>query len=368
MKNNNINLFKKIVKILDKNDYQKIQYFPSNFSFLAVGKEFENILNIFLKKKHLLFYYSLFPKIYLIFLNNKTQLLRKIFYLNESFSKQEIEFFFKKKEIRSLIKSGIILQKKEILRLNFSFVPYKKFIFVRDQSSVYKGWFNPKKLLNKVWMGSDTIIFLRFLEKYLKRKNFKKALEIGSGTGTVILSLSQNFEINEAVDINSKAVKITFLNAKINNVENFKIYKSNLYQKIKGKYDLIISNPWFVDLRKGGLEVLPKIIDKLDKYLEDNGTCLLLMNSFFKNKKDTLEEYFLNILKKKKYDVNLFSNGVFYEFERNKDYKKNAVEYAISYNVEIKKRGSGILTKYHPNLIRRFRDKIFLKFLSFKKN
>ena len=120
-------------------------------------------------------------------------------------------------------------------------------------------------------------------------------------------------------------------------------------------------------MRKGGLEVLPKIIDKLDKYLEDNGTCLLLMNSFFKNKKDTLEEYFLNILKKKKYDVNLFSNGVFYEFERNKDYKKNAVEYAISYNVEIKKKGSGILTKYHPNLIRRFRDKIFLKFLSFKK-
>ena len=97
--------------------------------------------------------------------------------------------------------------------------------------------------------------------------------------------MSQNFEINEAVDINSKAVKITFLNAKINNVENFKIYKSNLYQKIKGKYDLIISNPWFVDLRKGGLEVLPKIIDKLDKYLEDNGTCLLLMNSFFKIKK-----------------------------------------------------------------------------------
>ena len=121
-------------------------------------------------------------------------------------------------------------------------------------------------------------------------------------------------------------------------------------------------------MRKGGLEVLPKIIDKLDKYLVDNGTCLLLMNSFFKNKKDTLEEYFLNILKKKKYDVNLFSNGVFYEFERNKDYKKNAVEYAISYNVEIKKKGSGILTKYHPNLIRRFRDKIFLKFLSFKKS
>ena len=322
MKNNNINLFKKIVKILDKNDYQKIQYFPSNFSFLAVGKEFENILNIFLKKKHLLFYYSLFPKIYLIFLNNKTQLLRKIFYLNESFSKQEIEFFFKKKEIRSLIKSGIILQKKEILRLNFSFVPYKKFIFVRDQSSVYKGWFNPKKLLNKVWMGSDTIIFLRFLEKYLKRKNFKKALEIGSGTGTVILSLSQNFEINEAVDINSKAVKITFLNAKINNVENFKIHKSNLYQKIKGKYDLIISNPWFVDLRKGGLEVLPKIIDKLDKYLEDNGTCLLLMNSFFKNKKDTLEEYFLNILKKKNMMLIYFQMVFFMNLKGTKIIKK----------------------------------------------
>ena len=65
-------------------------------------------------------------------------------------------------------------------------------------------------------------------------------------------------------------------------------------------------------MRKGGLEVLPKIIDKLDKYLEDNGTCLLLMNSFFKNKKDTLEEYFVNILKKKKNMMLIYFQMVFF--------------------------------------------------------
>ena len=63
-----------------------------------------------------------------------------------------------------------------------------------------------------------------------------------------------------------------------------------------------------------------------------------------------------------------FQMVFFMNLKGTKDYKKNGVEYAISYNVEIKKRGSGILTKYHPNLIRRFRDKILLKFLSFKKN
>ena len=79
MTNKEIKLFTKIIRILNNNDYQKIQYFPTSFSLLAAGKEIENILNIYLRNKHLLFYYSLFPKIYSIFLNKKLRLLRKVF-------------------------------------------------------------------------------------------------------------------------------------------------------------------------------------------------------------------------------------------------------------------------------------------------
>ena len=60
-----------IVKNLKSLNYKDIQYIPINFSLLSFVKEHENIFNIFMKKKHLLFYYSLFPNFYKIFLNKK---------------------------------------------------------------------------------------------------------------------------------------------------------------------------------------------------------------------------------------------------------------------------------------------------------
>ena len=75
---------------------------------------------------------------------------------------------------------------------------------------------------------------------------------------------------------------MTFINSVINNVKNLKVYKSNLFKKVKGKFNIIISNPWYVDLKKGGLEVALGIIKDIDKYLEKGGVCLLIMNSYIK--------------------------------------------------------------------------------------
>lgn len=367
MENKQIKNFDKIVKILTIYNFKKIQFYPASFSYLAVAKEIENVSNIFFKKKHLLFYYSLFPKLYSILFSSKLRKLFNIFYLNRYFKYEDLNIFFKESDIKKFIKSKIIIKEKKKFKCDFSFVPYKNLIFVRDKNLSYHGWFEPKKNLDKVWMGADTIIFLKFLEDFLKRKNFfKNALEIGSGTGAIMLSLSNNFKSCSGVDINKKAINFSFLNSKINKIKNYKIFKSNIFQNVKGRYDLVISNPWFVDLKKGGLELLPKIVQGLDKYLNKNGTCLLIMNSYYKNKRDTLEDYFSKLLIKKNYDVNLYTNGIFYEFERSNDYKKYKVDYAISYCVEIKIKGSGILKKFDANFLRKTRDRIFLIFLKIR--
>ena len=67
--------------------------------------------------------------------------------------------------------------------------------------------------------------------------------------------------------------------------------------------------------------MLPKIIDKLDKYLEDNGTCLLLMNSFLKIKKDTLE-VFCEYFKKKNMMLIYFQMVFFMNLKGKKIIKK----------------------------------------------
>ena len=369
MRKEKINSLKKIIKILNHENYKIIQYFPYSFSYLAIAKELENIVNFFLRKKHLLFYFSLFPSFYLLFLNRRIKILNKILLLNKLFDLKEVNKFFKKKDIKTFIKIGIIKKIKKKYQFNLSFIPYKNFIFIRDPHHIYEKWLDKKKSINKIWMGADSIIFLRFLNKYLKTNNFDKVLEIGSGSGIVINSISDKFNKCEAIDINKRAVEFTLINSKINNIKNLKVYKSNLYKRVKGRFDLIIANPWFVDLKKQGLEEAPGIVRYLDKYLLNSGKCLMIMNSYINIKKrsDTLEDFFSNLLKKKNFDINLYSNGYFYEFNRHKEYKKYNIDYAASYNVEIIINGSGMLKKFEAPFLRRMRDFFFLKILSLLK-
>ena len=67
-------ILNEIVDVLRSYNYKNIQYIPYQHSFLAFVKEHENIINFFTKRNHLLFYYSLFPKFYRIFLNKKLKM------------------------------------------------------------------------------------------------------------------------------------------------------------------------------------------------------------------------------------------------------------------------------------------------------
>lgn len=110
--------------------------------------------------------------------------------------------------------------------------------------------------------------------KYLNKYNFNniKALDLCTGSGCISIALSK--EINnisvDASDISIKALKIAKINAKSNNV-NVKFIKSNMFQRINAKYDLIISNPPYISKE----ENLPREVLKEPKkalYSDNNGT------------------------------------------------------------------------------------------------
>ena len=85
--------------------------------------------------------------------------------------------------------------------------------------------------------------------KYLNKLNIKKpkVLEIGTGSGCISIALRKKIEADiTAIDISSKAIKLAKDNARLNNVNIFFIKKSIENITLKGKYDLIISNPPYV--------------------------------------------------------------------------------------------------------------------------
>ena len=92
---------------------------------------------------------------------------------------------------------------------------------------------------NKIDFGSVTLI-----ETYLKnKKNIHNFLDVGCGYGFLSIVLARELKIiGVGVDINLRALSLARENAKLNQVSvSFK--ESNIYDKVEGKFDLIITNP-----------------------------------------------------------------------------------------------------------------------------
>ena len=80
-------------------------------------------------------------------------------------------------------------------------------------------------------------------------KTQDRVLDMGTGCGNnAILAASKSSDV-VAVDINPSAVKCAKENAKLNNVSlRIRVFKSDLFQNVEGKFDLIIFDPpfrWF---------------------------------------------------------------------------------------------------------------------------
>ena len=80
-----------------------------------------------------------------------------------------------------------------------------------------------------------------------------------TGSGAIAIALSKELNVHvKASDISSKALEVAKINIKENNA-NISCIESDLFNKIKGKYDVIISNPPYISKNE-------KIMYSVDKY------------------------------------------------------------------------------------------------------
>lgn len=116
---------------------------------------------------------------------------------------------------------------------------------------------------NKIDFGSITLI-----ETYLKnKKNIQSFLDVGCGYGFLSIVLAKELKINGlGVDVNLRALHLAGENALLNQVSvSFK--ESNIYENIKEKYDLIITNPPI----RAGKRVVLDILVSAKKHLNPEG-------------------------------------------------------------------------------------------------
>ena len=118
----------------------------------------------------------------------------------------------------------------------------------------------------------DTEILIEQALKLVKNKNRLQILDIGIGSGCILMSIlkeKKNF-IGTGIDISNKSLQISKVNGhklRINN--RLRLFKSNIDNFNTGKYDLIISNPPYI--KKNNLKCLEKDIGFEPKQALDGG-------------------------------------------------------------------------------------------------
>ena len=162
----------------------------------------------------------------------------------------------------------------------------------------------------------ETEIIVDFLLKSSYKKD--KILDIGTGSGAIAISLGKNLPTSQIVgsDIEEKALSLARENKERLKASNVSFIKSDLFEEISEKFDIIISNPPYINqtdydklderlyhepksallASEDGLYFYRRIIKEANSYLNQGGRlvfeigydqkqriCELLNESDFKN-------------------------------------------------------------------------------------
>lgn len=121
----------------------------------------------------------------------------------------------------------------------------------------------------------------------------KTLLDLGCGYGPLGISLAKVQGVKPTmVDINNRAIDLAKQNAQKNGVEA-DIFQSNIYEKVNGTFDYIISNPPI----RAGKQVVLTIISESINYLKVGGnlTIVIQKKQGAPSAKAKMEEVFGNV-------------------------------------------------------------------------
>ena len=161
-------------------------------------------------------------------------------------------------------------------------------------------WKHDFKINEKVLIPRpETELLIEKVLEYYKNKENINFLEIGIGSGCIILSILKEKKsfLGKGLDVSKDSLKVCKVNAKRLGLNSrLKLFKSDIDNFILGKYDLIISNPPYIknlDLKNldddiinyeprkaldggfDGLSEIRKVVKKSSELIKNRGKLIL---------------------------------------------------------------------------------------------
>ena len=165
----------------------------------------------------------------------------------------------------------------------------------------YKYFWKSKFIVNNSVLipRPETELIVEEALNCLPEKKSKKIIDIGTGSGCIIISLliERPKSTGIGLDISKNAIKIAKINAKLQHIDNrTRFINSDVDKYNGGKYDLVLSNPPYIkkieisrleeDIRNfepelalnggyNGYSKIEKVIEKSSYLLKSNGKLIL---------------------------------------------------------------------------------------------
>lgn len=180
-----------------------------------------------------------------------------------------------------LLATGLAFRQGALVHPRLSIVPFGKLLVATDRifmnadpESVEEGLSSD----NCVWRLDRTTLMM---SQTMKREKAKRVLELGCGSGALLLLTAEGAERVAGIDINPRAVNVAGFNARLNGVDNAEFVQGDLYQPVAGKrYDYIFSNPpsapglvrgWNREGGPAGREMVEAMLRGLEDHLAPSG-------------------------------------------------------------------------------------------------
>ena len=212
-----------------------------------------------------------------------------------------------------ILLSNVLNKSREKILVNLdqklnsrNILKFKKYIRRRSKNEPVayilgeKEFWSKKFIVNKDTLipRPETELLVEKLVKLFKGKKIS-ILDIGTGSGCIILSLLSNLEksVGLGVDVSNKAILIANKNAKKHELSNRVKFLNKSFESIfSKKFDLIVSNPPYIERKNiknlsedikrfepimaldgghDGLDLIKKVIYKSKRILKINGTLAL---------------------------------------------------------------------------------------------
>lgn len=112
---------------------------------------------------------------------------------------------------------------------------------------------------------------IKYIKNYFSDINRINILDIGTGSGCIAITLKKELNcLVSAVDISSDALEVARDNAISNNVD-INLIESNAFSNINDRFDVIISNPPYIDINEEIEDIVKNSEPNLALYADNNG-------------------------------------------------------------------------------------------------